>query len=305
MAQSAEMALFQTVVVRGSLSAAARELNLSLPAVSKRLSALESRLGVRLINRTTRRMTLTGEGRLYLEMANRILSDIVTLEEAVTASRSLPRGLLRVNAALGFGRRFIAPAISDFMKIWPDLRVQLELTEYPLNLVETGYDLGIRIGNLPDAQLIARRIYQNELLVCASPAYLARKGTPMTPADLLAHDCIVLRENRSDHATWHFMPRRGRKTTAHQAVKISGGPSVNDGQIAVQWAVDGHGIVLRSRYDVAPLLASKQLVRLLPEFTSGDFDVYAVYAQRLHTPAKIRTFVDFLLRRFGPLEGEA
>jgi len=303
MTQSEEMMLFQTVVVRGSLSAAARELNLSLPAVSKRLTALEGRLGVRLINRTTRRMTLTGEGQLYLEMANRILLDIAAMEESVTASRSEPMGLLRVNAALGFGRMHIAPAISDFMRAWPGLQVQLELTQHPLNLVETGYDLGIRIGNLPDAQLVARRIYENQLMVCASPDYLARRGTPRTPDDLLKHDCIVLRENRDDHATWHLAPRTGARKSQKQSVKIHGTLAVNDGQIAVQWALDGHGIVLRSGYDVAPFLATGRLVRLLPNYSSGDFDVYAVYSQRRHTPAKIRAFIDFLVRRFEPRGG--
>ena len=301
MTQSAEMALFHTVVARGSLSGAARELNLSLPAVSKRLTQLEMRLGVRLLNRTTRKMTLTGEGEMYLQMADRILADISALEEAMTASRSVPSGLLRVNAALGFGRMHMAPAISDFVREHPGVQVQLELTDLPLNLVDAGYDVGIRVGNLPDATLIARRIYDNQLLVCAAPAYLARRGTPKVIEDLLKHDCIVLRENRDDHATWHLNEGSGRKAL-RRSVKVKGPLSVNDGHIAVQWAVAGHGIILRSAYDVAPLIAAGTLVRLLPQYRSGDFDIYAVYSQRQHVPAKIRRFIDFLAARFAAIE---
>lgn len=298
MNQSSEMALFHTVAACGSLSAAARELNVSLPAVSKKLAALEARLGVRLINRTTRKMTLTDDGQVYLQMATRILADIVAMEETITAARSAPTGLLRVNAALGFGRMHIAPAISDFMRIHPGLQVQLQLTEHPMNLVEAGYDIGIRIGNLPDTTLIARRIYGNQLLACASPDYLARRGTPRALADLLEHDCIVLRENRDDHATWH-LTERAAKPSVRRSVKVKGALSVNDGQIAVRWALDGHGIVLRSAYEVAPLIAQGRLVQVLPDYRSDDFDVYAVYSQRQHTPAKIRVFIDYLVERFA------
>ncbi|CAN5181370.1 LysR family transcriptional regulator [soil metagenome] len=299
MSPTSEMTLFQTIAVRGSLSAAARELDLSLPAVSKRLMALESRLGVRLINRTTRRMTLSGEGQLYLDMANRILADIAAMEETVTAARSVPSGLLRINSARGFGQMHVAPAIADFMRLHDGVQCQLELTDLPINLVENGYDIGIRIGNLPDANLIARRICANELMVCASPDYLARRGVPRKPSDLARHDCIVLRINRDDHATWHLAPRKAGRASARHAVKIKGTLSVNDGQIAVQWAVAGHGLVLRSAYEVAPFLASGQLVRVLADCTSGDFDVYAVYSQRRHVPAKIRAFIDFMARRLA------
>lgn len=295
--QSAEMALFQMVVTHGSLSGAARELNLSVPAVSKRLAQLEARFGVRLLNRTTRKMSLTGEGEVYLQMADRILADISAIEESMTAARTTPTGLLRVNSALAFGRVHMAQAITDYIRCNPEVRVQLELTDRPLNLVSAGYDVGIRVGNLPDATLIARRIYDNELLVCASPAYLKRRGTPRTIDDLLRHDCIVLRENRDDNATWTLTERTGRRT---RSVKVKGPLSVNDGHIAVQWALDGHGIILRSAYDVEPLIAAGKLKRLLPQYRSGDFDIYAVYSQRQNVPAKIRSFIDYLVARFSP-----
>lgn len=296
--QSAEMALFHSVVTHGSLSGAARELNLSVPAVSKRLAQLEARFGVRLLNRTTRKMSLTGEGELYLQMADRILADISAVEESMTAARTTPTGLLRVNSALAFGRVHMAQAITGYLKRHPGVQVQLELTDRPLNLVSAGYDVGIRVGNLPDATLIARRIYENELLLCASPAYLKRRGTPRTIDDLLDHDCIVLRENRDDNATWTLTERTGRKT--RRAIKVKGPVSVNDGHIAVQWALEGYGIILRSAYDVEPLIASGQLKRLLPQYRSGDFDIYAVYSQRQNVPAKIRSFIDYLVARFSP-----
>lgn len=301
---SAEMGLFHMVVTHGSLSSAARALNLSVPAVSKRLALLEARLGVRLLNRTTRKMSLTGEGEMYLRMADRILADIATLEESMTAARTVPTGLLRVNSALGFGRVHMAQAITDYMRLHPGVQVQLEVTDLPLNLVSAGYDVGIRVGNLPDTMLVARRIFDNELYVCASPDYLKRRGTPRKIEDLLQHDCIVLRENREDHATWTMAERTGRKA-ARRSVKVSGPLSVNDGHIALQWALDGYGIILRSAYDVAPLIVAGKLKRLLPHYRSGDFDIYAVYAQRQNVPAKIRSFIDFLVSRFAAHRGRA
>jgi LysR family transcriptional regulator, transcriptional activator for dmlA len=295
---SAEMALFHAVVMHGSLSGAARELNISVPAVSKRLAQLEARFGVRLLNRTTRKMSVTGEGELYLQMADRILGDLAALEESMTAARTTPTGLLRVNSALAFGRVHMAQAITNYVRQHPAVQVQLELTDRPLNLVSAGYDVGIRVGNLPDATLIARRIYNNELLVCASPAYLKRRGTPQMIDDLLQHDCIVLRENRDDNATWTLTERTGRK--ARCSVKVKGPLSVNDGHIAVQWALEGYGIILRSAYDVESLIAAGKLKRLLPQYRSGDFDIYAVYSQRQNVPAKIRSFIDFLVARFAP-----
>lgn len=296
MNQSAEMVLIRTLASSGSLSAAAREMELSLSAVSRRLSALESRLGVRLLNRTTRRMTLTSEGQQYLKMAAGILADIATMEETLTASRAAPRGFLRVNASHGFGRMFLASAVSEFAGLYPDLRVQLELSARPLNLVEAGYDVGIRIGHLRDNTLIARKISSNTRIACASPAYLARRGMPKDVADLACHDCIVLHENRDDHAVWPFLagPR-----TAAQSIKLQGRLIANDSQIAVQWALDGHGIILRSDYEVGPLLAEGRLVQVLPQHPPGDFSIYAVYAQRRHVPARIRKFIDFLVLRFS------
>jgi DNA-binding transcriptional LysR family regulator len=297
--QSAEMALFHTVVTHGSLSGAARELNLSLPAVSKRLAQLETRFGVRLLNRTTRKMSLTGEGEMYLRMAEGILADIAAVEESMTAARTVPTGLLRVNSALGFGRVHMAQAIVDYMGLHPGVQVRLELTDLPLNLVSAGYDVGIRVGNLPDATLVARRIFDNELYVCASPAYLKRRGTPRTMDDLLRHDCIVLRENRDDHATWTLTEGTGR-SAVRRSLKVKGPLSVNDGHIALQWCLQGYGIILRSAYDVAPLIAAGKLKRLLPQYRSGEFDIFAVYSQRQHVPAKIRSFMDFLASRFAP-----
>src|SRR3954462_7771999 len=178
MARESELSFFATVVKAGSLTAAARELNVTPPAISKRLAQLENRLGVRLLHRSTRRIGLTHEGEVYLENARRILDDIDELESAVASSRVAPKGLLRVNAPLGFGRTYICPMVSEFAKDYPEVNVQLLLSDHPLILADESIDVGIRFGTLPDARIVARRIAPNRRLICASPAYLQKHGKP-------------------------------------------------------------------------------------------------------------------------------
>lgn len=292
--QIAEMTLFHLLARKGSLSAAARELGLSVPAVSKRLAKLEQRLGVRLVNRTTRRLTLTDEGEAYLESAARILGEIERLEQNFSVRRAVPKGLLRVNASFGFGRRHLAPAVSDFVKRYPEVEVQLQLTDRPLNLGGEGYDLGIRIGDLPDTALVARRIAPNRRLVCAAPAYLRKHGVPRTPAELARHNCLILRENDAPYGTWRFAGPRGTET-----VKVRGTLSANDGEVVHQWALAGHGIILRSGWDVAASVQAGKLQVVLTDYTLAAADIYAVSPQRQHLSAKVRAFVDFLAERFG------
>lgn len=296
MNQYTEMLLVRAVVSGGSLSAAARELELSLAAVSRRLSGLETRLGIRLFNRTTRRMSLTSEGHQYVALSAGILSSIDEMEDALTVGRAAPRGLLKVNATQGFGRMFIAPAISDFAHLYPELKIQLELSVRPIALEEAGYDVGIRVGRMKDTTLIARKIFDNTRIACASPAYIARRGMPQSVDELAQHDCIVLHENRDDHAVWPFLAGRGAPA---QAIKVDGRLISNDSQIAVQWALDGHGIVFRSSYEVVPLIAEGRLVQVLSQHPPDDFSISAVYTQRRHVPARIRKFIDFLLARFS------
>ena len=284
-----DLNLFALVARNRNLAAAARELGVTPPAVSKRLAQLEQRLGVRLMNRTTRRLSLTPEGELYLANGSRILDDLSELEHLVTRSRGEPTGLLRVNASFGFGRTHIAPAVSEFIERFPSMKIQLQLTERPLSLQEEGFDLGIRFGEVPDARINARLLLKNRRIVCASPAYLKRHGKPSVPHDLTRHSCLVLRENDSAYGTWHFS--RGKRA---ETVKVDGPLSSNDGSIVMQWALDGRGIVARSQWEISGPIERGELVPLLVEWALPNADIHAIYLERNRLSAKLRTFVDFL-----------
>lgn len=293
MNQVSELAFVALLVKRGSLSAAARELAVTPPAVSKRLAAIETRLGVTLVNRTTRRLSLTPEGEVYLTHANRILADIDELERLVASRSAVPRGLLRVNAPLGFGRSYIAPAVSAFAKRFPEVEVRLELTDRPLGLADEGIDVSIRFGEPPDARLVARKIAVNRRLICASPAYLRQHGRPETPPDLARHSCLVLRQNDAAYGLWQF--KRGRQT---HSVKVRGPLASNDGEVVLNWALDGHGIAMRAEWDLARYVRSGRLELLLEDWATPPADIYALYPQRHHLSARVREFVDFLVQRF-------
>lgn len=286
---SSELAFFVLLAKKASLSATARELNITPPAVTKRLAQLEQRLGVRLVNRTTRTVSLTNEGELYLAYASRILDQIHEMEEQVAATRDAPKGLLRVNATLGFGRTTVAPLISTFARRYPEVEVQLQLTDRPLNLVEEAFDLGIRFGELPDSRLSARKVMPNRRFLCASPAYLKQHGEPKTPHDLAQHRCIIHRQNDDAHGIWRLT--KGRKT---ETVKVEGNLSSNDGDVVQNWALDGHGILMRSEWDVARYLESGRLQVVLKDYRPAPADLFVYYPSRRNLPAKVRTFIDFL-----------
>ena len=286
---SAEMAFFQVLMRCGSLSATARELGLTPPAVSRRLALLEARLGVQLLTRTTRRISITPEGEQYLTQARRILSDIDDLEHQLTRSMAEPKGLLRVNATLGFGRSQVAPVISKFCKIYPGVQVQLHLSVDPPPLSEDAYDVCVRFGEPPDARVIARKVAANRRLLCASPAYLAMHGTPRTPADLMRHNCITIHHGDEAHGLWRLTS--GRRT---EALKVTGSVSTNDGDIAVAWALDGHGILMRAEWDIAKYLRSGRLREVLENHATAPADIYAVYPQRHQKSRRVTEFVDML-----------
>ncbi|SEB19232.1 LysR family transcriptional regulator [Variovorax sp. YR216] len=290
--QPGDLGFFSTLARMGSLSAAARELGVTTPAVSKHLALMESRLGVALVNRTTRRMSLTPEGELYLEHARRILSDIDGLEELLGTSKALPTGLLRVNATLGFGRSHVAPIISRFVRKFPDVEVQLQLSVNPPPLTEDSFDVCIRFGEPPDARVIARHIAPNRRLLCAAPNYLAKRGTPKVPNDLTRHNCIGIRQGEEAYGVWRLSSGRGRAATT-QSIKTRGNLTTNDGEIAVNWALDGHGILMRAEWDIQRHLQSGRLVQVLPQYYTPDADIYAVYPQRHQMATRVRAFVDF------------
>lgn len=289
-----EMAFFSLLASKGSFSATALELGISKPAISKRLATLEARLGVQLLTRTTRRSGLTAEGEIYLAHARRILADIADMEQQVASTQSAPKGLLRVNATLGFGRSHIAPLISEFVKTQPDVQVQLQLTVNPPLISDDVFDVCIRFGEPPDTRVVARRIAANRRLICAAPAYLERQGTPKTPAELAAHNCIGIRQGDESYGTWQLSA--GSKT---ESFKVRGNLSTNDGEIAVNWALAGHGLLLRAEWDVAKYMRSGRLVQVLNTYQTPPADIYATYPQRHQTAARVRAFVDFLVVKFA------
>jgi DNA-binding transcriptional LysR family regulator len=299
--QAAELAFFATLAAAGSLSSAARELGVSTAAVSKRLAQLEARVALALVNRTTRRMGLTPEGELVLEHARRVHAEIEALAHRLGSARGAPQGLLRVNATLGFGRSHVAPVISRFVRKHPQVEVQLQLSVNPPPLSEDAYDVCIRFGPPPDSRVVARLLARNRRLLCAAPAYLARAGTPKTPADLARHNCIGIRQGDEAYGMWRLAARRGR-TEVSQAIKTRGTLSTNDGEIAVLWALAGHGILMRAEWDIARHLESGRLVTVLPQFHTPDADIYAVYPQRHQLSTRVRAFVDFVALTFPPLE---
>src|SRR5574343_183768 len=294
MNRDSELAFFCQLVKQGSLAATARELNLTPPAVSRRLSQLEERLGVRLLNRTTRRISLTNEGEVYFANAQRILSDIDEMERLVSSSRAAPKGLLRVNAPLGFGRSYIGPAISAFSKTYPDVEVQLHLTDRPVSLPDEAIDVSIRFGDLPDSRLIAKKVAANRRLLVASPAYLRAAGQPAYPHDLTQHQCIVLRQNEAAYGNWRLS--RGKQT---DTIKVHGKLSTNDGEVALNWALEGHGILMRAEWDVAKYLRSGRLRQVLTEHETPPADIHAVFSERLNLSAKVSRFVEHLRDYLG------
>lgn len=294
----ADLGFFSAIASAGSLSAAARELGVTTPAVSKHLAQMESRLGLALVNRTTRRMSLTPEGELYLQHARRILAEIDGMEQVLGVGKATPQGLLRVNATLGFGRSHVAPLISKFVKRHPQVQVQLQLSVNPPALTDDTYDVCIRFGAPPDSRVIARHIAPNRRLLCASPAYLARHGVPKVPNDLTRHNCIGIRQGEEAYGVWRLSSGRGRSART-ESVKTRGNLTTNDGEIAVSWALEGHGVLMRAEWDIERYLRSGRLVQILPQYFTPDADVYAVYPQRHQLAARVRAFVDFVAAALG------
>nr|WP_315190125.1 LysR family transcriptional regulator [uncultured Albidiferax sp.] len=290
-----DLAFFVLLTQQPSLAAAAQQLGITPPAVSKRLAALERRLGVRLLNRTTRRTSLTPEGETYLTEGTRVLEALQALERSVSGSRATPQGTVRMGATLGFGRQHLVPALSQFARSFPEVEVQLHQSAQPLNLVEQGFDLLVRFGELPDARLTARLLAHNRRLLCAAPAYLQRAGTPATPRDLAQHACIFIRESDETFGTWHLS--NGARS---ESVKVRGPLSTNDGPSALAWALDGHGILVRSQWEAAALLRAGQLQAVLPDWQPPAADIFLVFQAQPRLPAKTRALVDFLLEQFAP-----
>ncbi len=295
----ADLGFFMALANAGSLSAAAREQGISAAAVSRHLGLMESRLGIALVNRTTRRMSLTPEGETYLAYARKIMDDMAGLENHLLGSTVAPQGLLRVNATLGFGRSHIAPLISQFVHRHPKVDVQLQLSVNPPSSGDDVYDICFRFGNPPDSRSIARFIAANKRVVVASPAYLKKRGEPKSPSDLVKHNCIGIRQGDEAYGLWRFNTSKGKSPVpATQSVKVRGNLTTNDGGVALNWALDGHGILLRAQWDVEKHLQSGELIQILTHYNSPDADIYAVYAERHRTSVRVKALIDFVVNAF-------
>ena len=288
------MTVFAKVVGAGSLSAAARELGLSPALVSRNLAALEARLGVRLINRTTRSLHLTDEGASYYEACSRLLAEVDEADAAVAAGRVEPQGVLRVALPASFGHIHVAPRIPAFAAQYPKVRLALSLSDRSVNVIEEGFDIAVRIAELEDSSLAARKLAPNRRVVCASPDYLARHGTPRLPEDLIHHNVLTT----GDFAmSWDFKDPRGKPGT----VRVGGRHACDNWEVLREWALAGLGIALKSTWDVYQHLQDGSLVELFPGYAfHSDVAIYAVYPHRRHLPAKTRVFIEFLAALFGP-----
>lgn len=289
-----EMSVFSKVVATGSLSAAARDLGVSTAVVSRRLAALEARLGVRLVNRTTRRLALTDEGASYLDACTRILGEIEDADAAAAARRVEPQGVLKVALPASFGHKHIAPLIPPFAARFPKIQLALSLSDRTVNMIEEGYDLAIRIGELEDSSLAARKLAPNRRVVCASPGYLKLHDAPRTPADLQQHNCLTTNDL---HMNWEFKGPDGKRGS----VRVAGHYACDNWEVLREWAMAGLGVALKSTWDVRRQLEGGHLVPLLPGYDFGtDVAIYAIYPHRRYLPAKTRVFIDYLAESFGP-----
>jgi DNA-binding transcriptional LysR family regulator len=287
------MAVFAKVVESASFAAAARHFDMSPAMVSKHVSTLEERLGVRLLNRTTRRVNATEVGQDYYERCLRILSDLDDADRAAGDLQTAPRGLLRVTTSVSFGARQLAPLVAEYLAVYPDVSIELSLHDHYIDLLQERVDLAIRLGALSDSSLIARKLCAVEMILCASPGYLKANGTPAKPHDLIKHNCLTHPASRA----WTFSDREGKD----EVVRISGRLSANAGDALLALMIKDAGIALAPDYLVGDDLTAGRLVRLLPDYTTRDTPVYAVYPHSHYLSAKTRTFIDFLASRLAHL----
>lgn len=286
-----DIAVFARAAALGNLSAAARDLALSTSTASARLQRLEDQLGTRLLHRTTRRLSLTGDGERFLEHAEQLLATSEQAMQSVGRGAEAPRGPLRVTAPASFGRQHVSPAIPAFLATYPDITLDLRLTDRVVSLIDSGIDVALRMGALPDSTLVARPLAPSHRVICASPDYLSRHGTPRHPEDLRAHNCLVL----GDQSTWRFDTPLGET-----AIAVHGNLRADNGEVIRDAVLAGMGIALKSTWDVAPHLRRGNLVTVLDEYpVVPAVSIWAVYPSRHLVPAKTRAFVDFFANRFG------
>ncbi len=285
---------FVAVSLKGSLTAAAHAEGVAPAVIGRRIDALEERLGVKLLLRTTRRLTLTHEGSAFLEDCQRLLADFANAEASVSAGGVKASGHLRVTAPAGFGRRHVAPLVPRFAALHPDVSLSLNLADRVVDIVNEGYDCAVRVGDLPDSSLVSLRLADNRRLCVATPGYLKGAGLPLTPADLARHQCLMLSSDASQSRGWTFL-----LDGEVQHLRPGGRLDCSDGQVLHDWCLQGLGIAWRSVWEVEREVADGRLQVLLADFAAPPNGIYAVFPQRKHLPLRVRLWIDFVKANYG------
>ena len=285
---------FVAVTARGSLTAAAQAEGVAPAVIGRRIDALEERLGVKLLLRTTRRLTLTHEGSAFLEDCQRLLADLANAEASVSAGGVKASGHLRITAPAGFGRRHVAPLVPDFIARHPDVSLSLNLSDRVVDIVNEGFDCAVRVGDLADSSLVSLRLADNRRLFVAAPSYLRRAGTPRVPSDLNRHECLTLSSDASQTRGWALLVD-GQITHLRPGGRLD----CSDGQVLHEWCLRGLGIAWRSTWEVEHDVAAGRLVAVLDDYAAPPNGIYAVFPQRKHLPLRVRLWIDFLKQTYG------
>jgi len=310
-----QMESFVSVATRGSLTAAAHAEGVAPAIMGRRLDALEERLGVKLLVRTTRRISLTHEGSAFLEDCQRLLTDVANAEASVSAGGVKASGHLRITAPAGFGRRHVAPLVPKFRELHADVTISLNLSDRVVDIAGEGYDCAVRVGDMPDSSLVSVRMADNRRLCVATPEFLKRHGTPEHPQDLNRFDCLVLSSDASQTRGWAFrvprnapgrppeaaLPGAAGKEESFEVIHLrpNGPMDCSDGQVLHDWCMAGYGIAWRSTWEVEEEVAAGRLVAVLEEYAAPPNGIYAVFPQRKHLPLRVRLWVDFLKHHYG------
>ena len=294
MSRFKQLESFVSVATLGSLSAAARQEGIAPAMMGRRINALEARLGIKLLVRSTRRMSLTSEGSAFLEEAQRILRELNDVESRISQGSVRPSGHLRVTAPAGFGRRHIAPLLPDFIEAYPDVSISLDLSDRLVDLIDEGYDCAIRIGELEDSRIVGQRLADNKRVIVAAPSYLQRHGRPNTPEDLLGHNCLSFGQQGNQAKGW-LLQQNGQV----RAVRVKGNLACSDGSVLHQWTLAGMGLAWRSLWEVREDIARERLVSVLEEYAAPPNGIFALTPERRHQPQRLRLFLERLKQHYA------
>lgn len=294
-----QLETFVAVATRGSLTAAARAEGVAPAIMGRRLDALEARLGVKLMVRTTRRITLTHEGSAFLEDCQRLLADLANAEASVSAGGVKASGHLRLTAPAGFGRRHVAPLVPRFRELHPEVTISLNLSDRVVDVAGEAYDCAVRVGDLSDSSLVSVRLADNRRLCVAAPRYLQHHGRPQTPSDLARFDCLTLSSDASQTRGWAFAVPGIEGTSELVHLRLSGPLDCSDGQVLHEWCVAGYGIAWRSTWEVESDIAAGRLVTVLDDYAAPPNGIYALFPQRKHLALRVRLWIDFLKHHYG------